>query len=214
MKMTIRLLSLALAIAFSCVTALANSVVITGGVTDWTASSTATLSYDAISKTLTETATFGDLNPLTITFGENVAASSSNFGLRIHLSHNITNNSGFGWQGFTEDLRDSLTPPGCAPYGTVHPAFAHFHSDPFSFGAFSLTGGGSSLNCLNLGGGTVSNGALWASSGIGIHESEVLNSQRTFTLVQTPARVPEPGTLVLLSLGVGAIACRLRRQRI
>lgn len=162
---------------------------------------------------LTETATFSNLNSLSIDFLENspYADTVNNFGFRVTSVQNISNASGLAWSGIQETLQDA------SPQvidNAVHPGFAHFHSDPgLSLTPFTAIGTFNSTASLTAAGGTLANGASFSATGIGLHEWSVPAAQRHFTLVETPiGSVPEPATVCLGAVGLLLLATVRRRN--
>lgn len=177
---------------------------------------TATSSPKLVQGLMTARKVFADLAPKEIIFQDITdAVESPNLGLRFSLNELVTNNSPFAWTDYHLELRELDSPPVVVFGDTTgfHPDFPHFHastagvsftSDPLSLLA-GLATGTKAFNFIDLGNGVVANGGgVLALGSIGIHDWEVADKQRRFSLVERPT-IPEPSTWLLFGLGLAGL---------
>jgi hypothetical protein len=173
--------------------------------------------------TLTLNEVFGKgITELKLVFTESKAeqgldpATKRAFGLRITLNQVMTNKSGTDWISFKETLdqgkvpvlqgTDKTKPNFYDLVSGAHPGFVHFHNDPsqafpVTKGAFTRLNDPDAEKVLMLGKNTFKTGTgpfTW--TGIGIHQFELKDQDRSFTLIKT-AGTPEPAALFLLGIG-------------
>jgi hypothetical protein len=88
-----------------------------------------------------------------------------------------------------------------------HPGFAHFHPSPGAITSPPLTlltpKGGDKASTLQFGNGSFLNGATESWGNFGLHQYEDNNVDRSFTLIETPTKIPVPSTLTMLSIMFG-----------
>ncbi|MCI0334527.1 MAG: hypothetical protein L0228_15020 [Planctomycetes bacterium] len=172
--------------------------------------------------------TYRNLDPIVFTFTETKYARD--FGLRITLREIVFNRTGFNWSGFVWRLQESGNVAKTdIPHhlDADHPWFAHFHNDNYAFSPFSndpirMQEGNNAPHGLQARNGILRSGHLtdWNPRGIGIHEFSMqqvppagtTRRNRVFNLSQSPIPVPEPVTLGLALLGLGALLPQCRRR--
>ena len=149
--------------------------------------------------TLEKSAEFVDLNPIVLTFRQNLADAAT--APRIVLTDEIiTNNSGFDWIDF-EMILDGPA------------VFNPTDSAAFSIAPFTTTTYSNGDQMVHFEGGTVPDGGFWFP---GLLAGELVmdidlsgRDPVEFTLTEVPS-IPAHGPLALLGLG-GLIAARRRR---
>ena len=146
--------------------------------------------------------------------------AGSNFGFRVNISMQMTNDSGDSWTGFEMLLDDPSTP---SPQGNaVHAGFAHFHGQkitgvPFNHPLFSNPDPSTLVDFensdfLELSGGVMATGATDNWSVLAMHQYEDAGAVRSFSWIFTPVAVPEPASLLMLSMGLAGLAFARQRK--
>ncbi len=137
-------------------------------------------------------------------------------GLRLQLSFKIVNNSGKPWGSFLISTTDGSVPPETDPGDGGHKPVAHFHPNS---GGPTITPNGLSAGSFNnrqsltVSNNVIASGGGFNMTGLFLHERNLKDKDdkavaRKFTVNLKPTAVPEPASILLVSMGVLSLVLR------
>lgn len=145
---------------------------------------------------------FESMKPIDVRFVQMRQVTEVNFGVRVTTRFDIQNFSGKDWVRFIIEVLDSSA-NFVSDEPIAHPGFAHFHNlradGPRAYPPFGPPSPANPTPTFRadrylLSGGTFADGTTQLWSGLGIHQWERPEEDRSFILRLTPIAAPSPGS--------------------